>query len=210
MSPGRYPGRVIRTVLAALAALAALAGSGALALPASAAPAPPQRCRALPDVQTAAKQVDAVFLGVVTDAAVRPVGTGEPQRRRAEWVVRLERIHQGELDTSPVRVVANASARGLPTVEDGQEWILFANSRGETLTVPDCSGSRRATDPVIRQVERQLGAGQAYVEPQDAPAKLAYEPLGADDPLPLSRLLAPGAGVVLIGMLGLLVTRRRN
>lgn len=198
--------RVIRSSLAALL----LAGAILTAPGAAAAPAPERRCPATPDIKTAAKSVDYVVLGSVSKSEQTTRGTGSNREQRWTYTVDLERVYQGKPETSPVTISSPASRLGLGRLPAKSSYLFFVNGAGDKLTAAGCSGSRPATDRVLTQVENQLGAGMAYVEPQPPKEKLAYEALNPDEPMPLSRLVAPGAGVALIGLLGLLLTGRRR
>ena len=199
---------MIRTVLAALV----LAGTG-MTLPAAAAPAPAapeRRCPATPTVKEAAKSVDSVVLGTVSKARQTARGSGSNRVQQWTYTVDLERIYRGKVETSPVTITSPASRLGLGKLPADASYLFFVNGAGDEFTAPGCSGSRRATTSVLNQVDNQLGAGRAYVEPQPPREKLAYESLDVEEPMPLSRLVAPGAGVALIGLLGLLMTGRRR
>lgn len=203
-APSRARGR-LRVAGAPVAAVLALGAAGTAvtvgAAPAAAAPttatvAAPD-CTPLP-VARAAARADVVFTGTVT--RTRPA---DRDRRRVE--VEVDRIYAGTVEEDPATVVVPGDER--PRV--GREWAFFAASSGGDLTAPRCSGSREATAPVVRRVEDTLGAGRVYVEPEPAPEPLAYSELDVAEPASLGRLVAPGAAVFLLGVLGLLVTRRR-
>ena len=202
---------VIRSVLALAAATLASAVLFGVPSPAGAAPvAPPERCRVTPDIATAAKASDVVVMGTVTKASTRTVGTKPNQRQVRDFVVDLDRTYRGMLTSSPITVRSVATARGLPAIPAGSDWVFFLGGSGDSFTAADCSGSREATAYVVRQVESELGAGKAWVDPAAEPDPLTYERVSSSAPLPLSRLVAPGLGVMLVGLLGLLVTRRRR
>lgn len=197
---------MLRSLLAATCLTAVAVG-----VPASpGAAAPPERCRTTPDIEAAAKQSEVVVLGTVTDSATRTVGTGAKKQRVREHIVDVDRTYQGTLTSSPITVTSSAGARGLPAIASDDQWLLFLNGSGEAFTAADCSGSRAATSWVITQTERTLGTGKAWVEPTAEPDPLRYEQVDTSDPLPLSRLVAPGLAATLVGLLGLLVTRRRR
>lgn len=196
---------MIRPVLAAFA----LVAPGFVVAASAADAAAPPRCPA-PEVKQDAAASDAVLLGTVTRAAVRTVGTGTKKRRVRELRVELERIYRGDLDASPVTVTAPTGPRGLPAIEPDARWLFFVDGTGKDLVAAPCSGSRPAARRAVRQVEQQLGEGRAYVQPPPPPAPLRYESMNPDDPVDLGRMVAPGAAVALLGLLGLVVTRRRR
>jgi len=172
------------------------AGAVVVSAPATAAPCRP------PSVAQAAQDADAVFSGTVDESV---------QRRRAgdrvrEVTVTVDRIYQGEVSGARARVTLPQRERP----EVGSEWYFFADGRGTRFATASCSGSREADRRLTRQVEAELGPGEVYVEPEPPREPLTFEQQDVQSTPPLSRMLAPGAGVVLIAILGLLVTRRRH
>jgi hypothetical protein len=199
-----------RSLLPRASAAAALVAALALApvTPAQATPTPP-RCDSRPDPQAAAERSPMVFLATVSGTRVQNRGSGEDRERVREVTVDLDRIYKGDPGESPVTLVSPAATTGLPDIPADEQWVFFASREDARLAADGCNGSRRATAAVIGQVEDALGPGRAYVETPEDPDPLAYTELDTQAPPELGRLLAPGAAAVLVGLLGLVVTRRR-
>ena len=197
MSRPARPSRARTALRLAGAPVAAALAVGAVAAPSQVAQAAAPDCT-LPPLARAAERADVVFTGTVSRS--RPAG---PDRRRVS--VEVDRIYAGSVEEDPATVTVPADER--PRV--GREWVFFVAPRDGGFTAPACSGGREATAPVVRRVEAELGAGRVYVEPEPAPEPLAYSELDVAEPASLGRLVAPGAAVFLLGVLGLLVTRRR-
>jgi hypothetical protein len=193
--------RPVRRLLgpALLAALVgALVGGGAvLAGPSAAAPACPQ-----PSLAKQAKQADVVFRGVVDK--VRPVrGTGDHRIRT--YKVTVDRVYQASLVTDAVVVTAEVGVRcPPPTLAHGKRYIFFVTEQGSRLV--STAFTARATRQLTSQVVAKLGDG---VQPHPAPAlKASFTKVADASPPSLSRLLAPGAALVIVSLLGLMVVAR--
>ncbi|UAL29613.1 hypothetical protein K8W59_18020 [Nocardioides rotundus] len=194
--------RVRRTPFAVAAA--ALVGGGVLAVVPLAAPAGAVDATTCEreSVAASARSVDVVFSGTVgSSEAVRRAGERLRQVR-----VEVDRIYQGSVDRDTTVVTMPQADRPVA----GEEWYFFADGSGGRYTAAPCSGSRVSTPETTRRVEAALGAGEVYVEPEPPREPLAYEQQDVADQPPLSRMLAPGAGLSLLALLGLLVTRRRH
>jgi hypothetical protein len=199
-----------RSLLLRAAAAAALVAALAVAsVPSAQASPTAPRCDSRPDPQAAAERSPLVFLATVSGTRVQNRGSGEDRERVREVTVDLDRIYKGEPGESPVTLVSPAATTGLPDIPAGEEWIFFASREAARLTADGCNGSRPATPAVVRQVEDALGPGRAFVETPEDPDPLAYTELDTQAPPELGRLMAPGAAAVLVGLLGLVVTRRR-
>lgn len=189
--------RVRRTLLCLAATALPLGGVVVAGSPASgAAPCDPIT------IGQASRSADAAFTAAIDSSEVLRVA-GEQMR---EVTMTVDLIFQGTIRRERGTVVMP------PTLQPakGDQWLFFVDGEGPQFTVQECSGSRRATARVDEQVELILGAGEAYVDPNPPRPPLAYEELDPGSLPPLSRMVAPGAGLALIALLGLLVTRRRH
>ena len=68
----------------------------------------------------------------------------------------------------------------------------------------------RATVSDVAKVERLLGQGTPLQPSQPPREPLHYDAQDVAGAVPLGRLVAPGAAVTLIGLLGLVLFRRRT
>jgi hypothetical protein len=190
----RFDGRVLRRALVlALLAIPVVIGLGVASEPASAAcprPAPP----------VAAQRATAVFTGVVASAA--PSGTSFVQ------VVTVDRLYKGQVITAEVRVRTTGGKCGLGQLTQGERYVVFATPDGDSWLAGPRSGTSPATDALLARVQAVLGQGTAPAAGPSAPPDVTYTRVGAAHPGPLLRTAAPGIALVIVGLLGLLVTRR--
>lgn len=150
--------------------------------------------------QTHVKDATDVFTGTVSDVA-RHSST-------VVYTVEVDRVYKGEVATSQVKVATSASSRGcgLPDLASGRPYVFFAAPDGSRLATDQRTGTATASEKLVAQVERLLGDGHDPVPPAPRTAHLTR--VGDAAPTSLTRLAAPGAALVLAGLLGLLVVRR--
>ena len=163
------------------------------------------------DLERYAAQADAVFSATVTTSAPDTVGTGKQERRVRRYTADVDRIYQGNVTATPVVITSavEQSACGLGRVPTGRPWVFFVNGRGTRFFGNTCGGSHEATAGYVGKVEETLGAGQVLVDPVAAPPPLEYTDVDVSDPTALGRLVAPGAAIAIVGLLGLALVRRR-
>lgn len=184
--------RVLRLLVALL-----LAGPLALVgLAVTASPAAACSCAPL-SLKQQVSQADTVFLGRVSAA-------GTPSGNDLVYDVVASRVFKGELEAAQVQVssAAGQAACGIEGVEPDADW-LFLTTAGATST---CAGSAPASTEVMERVQRQLGIGTRIAAP--APEQAVRTRVESGPPTELARLAAPGAALVLLGLLGLAVVSR--
>jgi len=204
--------RVLATLLAGVLA------SGSVALLGPAAPATAAgegSCQTGLTLGMQARQAQAVFTGEVTSVEVERRG----EQRGVELVhtVAVDRVY----NTSRVTVSAEVTVRTTRNVPDscdlgrlpeGDSFIFFVrgvDGEDAVFTAAGDSGTTRRTNDALDQVERIYPTSQAPVPPSSTEAEFAVVE-GVEAPLTLSRAAAPGAAMVLVGLLGLVVFRPRR
>lgn len=164
------------------------------------------RCTPVTNVRIEARAADVVFSGVLVDQ--------RSTRIRTTYSLEVKRIYQGRVADSRVEVVSDArrSRCGLGDLRLDRPYVVFATGASR-LQSKLCSGTSRATPAYVADVERVLGPGTAIPKPpppgQDPP-KPEYTRVGDADPPEFTRLAAPGGAMVLLGLLGLILFRKRS
>jgi hypothetical protein len=193
--------RGVRRALGGLLVSTLLVLPAATLLSASPSSAARVRCPAT-TLKQDVKKADVVFRGVV--AKVKPV-RGKGDQRTRNYRVHADRVYQGSLVTDNVTVTAPVGTRcAVATLTKDKRYLFFVNEEGSRLMVTPATA--RATKSLTQRVVARLGDGAV---PQPAPPVTAEFTKVADaSPTTLSRLLAPGAALVIVSLLGLLVLGR--
>ena len=151
-----------------------------------------------------------VFTGTVTSTRT----TGTARRGTVTYGVAVQRVYRGDVHADDVTLTTARGPRvcGLDSLREHRRYLFLASDAkpGPGLVLKSCGGTVPARPAVVRQVERVLGQGRA---PSPAPApstppQATFTPVSASTPASVTRLAAPGAALVLIGLLGLVVVRR--
>ena len=187
---------------AALAALVVL-GTG---VPADAAK--PHRASACkPSVEDSSKAAKAVFSGAVSESTRQPRTDG---LRGAIYLqtVTVTSVYRGDISTETVQVQTDrdrAAPCNLGALELDTDYMFFVGGSGEPWVASSTSGTRKENAKVDGEVTDLLGEGRPPVEPP--PETAEFTPVDTSEPETLSRAAAPGAALVLVGLLGLVVVR---
>jgi hypothetical protein len=150
--------------------------------------------------QTNTKSARDVFVGTVTHAHTSG-GT-------KTYDVEVDRVYKGDIKTPTVQITVDTSGNtcGLDSLSTGRDYVFFTHMSGSGLTTKGCYGTAEASGALVHKVERLLGDGRPAVPP--APEKAVFTKVAHAKPTSLPRLAAPGAAMVLAGLLGLIVVRR--
>jgi hypothetical protein len=196
--------RLTTTLLGA--ALAALAVLG-LGLPTHAAKPHSKAPVCAPvTVRDSTKAAMAVFSGVVTDVqrGARPDGLAGAIYTQT---VTVDLVYQGKIATETVTVQTdrNRADCSLGALAEGTDYMFFVTGAGQPWIATGTSGTRISSETVVAQVVRLLGEGAPPIQP--TPETAVFTPVDTSDPETLSRAAAPGAALLLVGLLGLVVVR---
>ena len=207
-------------VPAALLALAPVApAAAASAVPESVGATYPARCDALDlsdeaEVDARALPADDVFAGTVR--AVQPTAG---DARRVGYLVAVERVFRGTLSKrsgpgKQVLVTIAWPTDARPTVAKGKTYLFFTNDSGGRVVADPCTGTallpRGLTPRLAATLRRFLASVEPTATPSPTPQPVSFrepdDPAG--DPPDLSRVLASGGAITLIGVLGLVLVSR--
>jgi hypothetical protein len=158
-------------------------------------------------VQESAQRADAVFSGRLADQSTGRTGAGG--RKETTYEVDAETLYKGDISASQVEVVSPSGSCTLGALKTDRRYVFFVKDDGSSLTTNRCSGTAQADAALTRKVEKALGAGAAVGGQEQPPAEKAVFTKVADaEPDSLSRIAAPGAALVIVGLLGLLLVGR--
>ncbi|GAB2978944.1 hypothetical protein GCM10027076_15740 [Nocardioides montaniterrae] len=188
---------------AALACLLAVLGLALVAPTAHAAPAP-NRCTVLlghPDqVAKAATGASAVFAAKVTKAA-----PGAANHKLTNLQVQVLAGFKGPVRKGGTAAVQVSGTGKRPAA--GATYLFFAKRHGKGLSADLCGHVVKLAKGLTQQLSAKLKADLSGGA-QAATVRLSPPNPDVRDLPALSRLVAPGLGVALFGLLGLLLFRR--
>ena len=215
MVPGGCPGiwwdggvTPVRSVLAASLAAATVALVGPTATAAPAATSCTVKIGSKSAVAAAAGKVDAVFAASVKSVSTPVAGGANGSATEFVTAHVISGFKGSPRKGGTAAVGMQQSGRQDVAIRKGATYLFFADQKGAGFTASLCGGAVRLrkglTDALATQLKADLGGSSA-----NGQTVTLSEPSGGVRDLPaLSRIAAPGAGVALFGLLGLLFVRR--
>ncbi|WP_426243154.1 hypothetical protein [Nocardioides sp. LHG3406-4] len=149
-----------------------------------------------------ATAADVVFTGVIDSVSAPSAGS-------VTYSVTADRVFKGGLGGAAVAVTspAQTSACGLGELSSDRPYVFLVARSGTAYTAESCGGTAPVSTDVNERVGRLLGPGEP-VTAVAAPESATYTQVETAAPTDLARLAAPGAALVIVGLLGLAVVRR--
>jgi len=160
-------------------------------------------------VKQEANRADAVFSGVIVKASTGNVG--KKDGRATIYEVDAETLYKGDLARRSVDVSSADTSCGLNNLAADRRYVFFVAEQGAGFTTDQCSGTAPAGNQLTAKVQKLLGNGTDLTpreEPEPEPTVVDFTQVADAEPETLTRLAAPGAALVLLGLLGLFVVRR--
>ncbi len=162
-------------------------------------------------IEARARTATDVFTGVVTGLTVRRGGAGQPSLVTHEVTVNL--VYKGEVPATSVAVVTETSTGdtcGLGRLRRGVRYVFMVRDIEGSFEATGCGGTAPARASLVSAVEK-LYPNPSAPQPDAEPMAAEFAPVPeVEEPTRLSRALAPGAALVVAGLLGLAVVGRRG
>ncbi len=159
------------------------------------------------EVSQQVEAADAVFSGVLVDVTDRT--TGKRDRKVTDYEIEADVVYKGDLTAPEVEVRSSGDTCALGKLPVQRRYLFFVSTSDSGLLTDLCSGTDRTSRQLTMQVEDILGEGtDLSPRQQPVPVVVEFTRVADAEPETLTRLAAPGAALVLLGLLGLFVVRR--
>lgn len=170
---------------------------------------PAHACRCVDSsVQRDVQRADVVFAGVLLDTKAGTVG--DRDRDANLYEIEADTLYKGSLLTSEAEVTSRLDSCALGNLPADRRYLFFVTEDGADLVADQCGGTAKATDKLVSRVESLRGPGTDLGPKKPSePVTVEFTQVAGAEPETLSRLAAPGVALVLLGLLGLFVVRRR-
>lgn len=171
-------------------------------------------------VRDYAAEVDFVFVGRVLERkAARPKTSGQrPLPVAFSHTVTVKAALQGEVRNVVKILTTDDRATGLGPLRPRSDYLFFvdeidtdragARIEDQWFEAVQCSGTTELDEPMSSRVERELEQALTAAEEPGMPVELSEPDGGATEPPSLTRAVAPGIALGLVGLLGLLLFSR--
>ena len=155
---------------------------------------------------------DVVLRGTLEDVD-KPSGPAvlQPSDPSVTYRFAVSEVFRGEaMETTYVSSSASGASCGLEGLQPGREYVVFAQTRGDTLWAGLCGGTARAASGLVADVREVTGPGHEAVRP--GLVDEAARPPGAVSAAPEGAWLVPlvGGGVLALVLVGALVVVLRR
>ena len=155
---------------------------------------------------------DVVLRGTLEDVD-KPSGPAvlQPSDPSVTYRFAVSEVFRGEaMETTYVSSSASGASCGLEGLQPGREYVVFAQTRGDTLWAGLCGGTARAASGLVADVREVTGPGHEPVRP--GLVDEAARPPGAVSAAPEGAWLVPlvGGGVLALVLVGALVVVLRR
>ena len=151
-----------------------------------------------------AKKAEAVFSAKVTGV--------ERSGQVASYAVMVESVYKGAVQAEmTVRSSADGATCGLENIVADRRYLFFGSLDGNVVQANLCGGTRPVSAAATAGIVRILGEGSEPIgSTPTAPPAPVLTRTETTEPASFSRLAAPGGALVIVGLLGLFVLRRRG